>query len=105
MLLVRLFPIASVLMGPHIEKEHCFIQNLEGIVTLVPSLGAMCAIQGIEVTEPTKLSQGKKPFFCIEYACLQVVKGGWEMILEGYYYNEISKKVDNLQMMIHYKSG
>ena len=46
-------------MGPHIEKEHCFIQNLEGIVTLVPSLGAMCAVQGIEVTEPTKLSQGK----------------------------------------------
>ena len=27
------------------------------------------------------------------------------MILEGDYYNEISKKVDNLQMMIHSKSG
>ena len=49
----------SVLAGPHILKEHCFIQNLDGIVTLVPCLGAMCAVQGIEITEPKQLSQGK----------------------------------------------
>lgn len=48
----------AVLHGSTIEKEHCIIRNMNGEVYLHPCSGSMCSVQGIECTEPTRLSQG-----------------------------------------------
>ncbi|KAG7462869.1 hypothetical protein MATL_G00189270 [Megalops atlanticus] len=47
-----------VLHGPGLEKEHCVFENLNGTVTLVPLPGAWCSVNGVKVTEPTRLNQG-----------------------------------------------
>ncbi|XP_014777436.1 uncharacterized protein LOC106874278 isoform X1 [Octopus bimaculoides] len=47
-----------VLTGQDIQPEHCFIQFVDGTVILYPRHNAPCAINGIEVTQPTKLTQG-----------------------------------------------
>ncbi|XP_053404539.1 uncharacterized protein LOC123566392 isoform X3 [Mercenaria mercenaria] len=51
-------PQDIVLHGPMIQKDHCVIQHVNGEVYLHPCPGSMCAVQDIECTEPTKLSQG-----------------------------------------------
>ncbi|XP_078515638.1 stAR-related lipid transfer protein 9-like [Lissotriton helveticus] len=47
-----------VLPGQWIERDHCVIENTSGAVTLQPLQGAQCAINGQEVTQPRRLSQG-----------------------------------------------
>uniref|UniRef100_A0A669PK71 StAR-related lipid transfer protein 9 n=1 Tax=Phasianus colchicus TaxID=9054 RepID=A0A669PK71_PHACC len=47
-----------VLKGRWIEKDHCMIDNNCGIVTLRPLQGAYCTVNGCEVTESCRLSQG-----------------------------------------------
>ncbi|XP_036403122.1 uncharacterized protein kif16bb [Megalops cyprinoides] len=47
-----------VLHGPGLGKEHCVFENLNGTVTLVPLPGAWCSVNGVTVTEPTRLNQG-----------------------------------------------
>ncbi|KAL5008864.1 hypothetical protein ScPMuIL_014445 [Solemya velum] len=47
-----------VLSGPMILKEHCFIKNYMGTVTLHPNRGAKCALNGIDIRDPSILSQG-----------------------------------------------
>ncbi|KAJ1103576.1 hypothetical protein NDU88_000997 [Pleurodeles waltl] len=47
-----------VLPGQWIERHHCIIENTSGAVTLRPLQGAQCIVNGQEVTEPRRLSQG-----------------------------------------------
>ncbi|KAH7945644.1 hypothetical protein HPB49_013484 [Dermacentor silvarum] len=46
-----------VVHGPAVEAEHCYIQNESGKVTLHP-LGKMISIDGMTITEPSRLHQG-----------------------------------------------
>uniref|UniRef100_UPI00358FFF93 kinesin-like protein KIF16B n=1 Tax=Myxine glutinosa TaxID=7769 RepID=UPI00358FFF93 len=41
-----------------LEKVHCFFENNNAVVTLVPHDGSQCSVNGQLVTEPTQLSQG-----------------------------------------------
>ncbi|XP_077117628.1 stAR-related lipid transfer protein 9 isoform X1 [Ranitomeya variabilis] len=47
-----------VLQGENIQQEHCVIQNKFGVVELQPSLGAICTVNGQEVKDTCRLSQG-----------------------------------------------
>ncbi|KAM4014586.1 stAR-related lipid transfer protein 9 [Anomaloglossus baeobatrachus] len=47
-----------VLQGEHIHQEHCAIQNKSGVVELRPSPGALCTVNGQEVEDVCRLSQG-----------------------------------------------
>ncbi|XP_078538351.1 pleckstrin homology-like domain family B member 1 isoform X4 [Lissotriton helveticus] len=46
-----------ILQGPGIAPEHCYIENHRGTLTLYPC-GNACAIDGLPVRQPTRLSQG-----------------------------------------------
>ncbi|XP_062817413.1 pleckstrin homology-like domain family B member 1 isoform X16 [Anolis carolinensis] len=46
-----------VLQGPGVAPQHCFIENVRGTLTLHPC-GNPCAIDGLAVSCPTRLSQG-----------------------------------------------
>ncbi|KAH0620649.1 hypothetical protein JD844_021316, partial [Phrynosoma platyrhinos] len=50
--------ILSVLQGQWIKKDHCIVDNQHGIVTLQPLQGAHCIVNGHEVTDSIRLSQG-----------------------------------------------
>ncbi|OCT72432.1 hypothetical protein XELAEV_18035411mg [Xenopus laevis] len=45
------------LQGPGIAAEHCYIENIRGNLTLYPC-GNPCAIDGLPITQPTRLTQG-----------------------------------------------
>ena len=47
-----------IIQGTGVEPEHCFIDNIHGVITLYP-LARMCAVDGVLVTEPTRLPQGQ----------------------------------------------
>ncbi|XP_077524529.1 uncharacterized protein LOC144136236 isoform X2 [Amblyomma americanum] len=50
-------PQDIVVQGPGVEAEHCYIQNESGKVTLHP-MKNMISIDGMAVTEPSRLHQG-----------------------------------------------
>ncbi|XP_018097470.1 pleckstrin homology-like domain, family B, member 1 S homeolog isoform X2 [Xenopus laevis] len=45
------------LQGPGIAAEHCYIENIRGNLILYPC-GNPCAIDGLPITKPTRLTQG-----------------------------------------------
>ncbi|XP_043936862.1 pleckstrin homology-like domain family B member 1 isoform X8 [Protopterus annectens] len=45
------------IQGPGVADEHCYIENKQGVLTLYPC-NNLCAIDGIRITKPTRLSQG-----------------------------------------------
>ncbi|XP_035615550.1 pleckstrin homology-like domain family B member 1 isoform X13 [Oncorhynchus keta] len=45
------------IQGPGVATQHCYIENRAGIITLHPC-GNQCAIDGLPVTKPVRLSQG-----------------------------------------------
>nr|XP_013798940.1 PREDICTED: pleckstrin homology-like domain family B member 1 [Apteryx mantelli mantelli] len=45
-----------VLQGPGLAPEHCYIENARGTLTLHPC-GNACAIDGVPVQRPTRLTQ------------------------------------------------
>ncbi|XP_071214460.1 pleckstrin homology-like domain family B member 1 isoform X17 [Salvelinus alpinus] len=45
------------IQGPGVAAQHCYIENRAGIITLHPC-GNQCAIDGLPVTKPVRLSQG-----------------------------------------------
>uniref|UniRef100_F6YHU0 StAR-related lipid transfer protein 9 n=1 Tax=Monodelphis domestica TaxID=13616 RepID=F6YHU0_MONDO len=47
-----------VLQGQWIERDHCTITSVCGVVTLQPALGARCTVNGQEVTASCRLTQG-----------------------------------------------
>ncbi|KAJ7399607.1 Pleckstrin like proteiny-like domain family B member 1 [Pitangus sulphuratus] len=46
-----------VLQGPGLMPQHCYIENVQGTLTLHPC-GNICAIDGVTVRRPTRLTQG-----------------------------------------------
>lgn len=48
-----------VLQGAGVAPRHCVIENVRGTLALHPC-GNPCAIDGLAVTRPTRLSQGKE---------------------------------------------
>ncbi|PIO37184.1 hypothetical protein AB205_0213890 [Aquarana catesbeiana] len=47
-----------VLQGERIEQDHCIIENNFGVVELRPISGALCTVNGQEVTDVCRLCQG-----------------------------------------------
>ncbi|XP_078452248.1 kinesin-like protein KIF16B [Lampetra planeri] len=47
-----------ILHGPDLESEHCVFEHLKGVVTLVPRDNALCSVNGVQIRQPTQLSQG-----------------------------------------------
>ncbi|XP_068096933.1 pleckstrin homology-like domain family B member 1 isoform X9 [Hyperolius riggenbachi] len=45
------------IQGPGIAATHCYIENKHSVLTLYPC-GNACAIDGVPVTQPTRLTQG-----------------------------------------------
>ncbi|XP_054901697.1 pleckstrin homology-like domain family B member 1 isoform X2 [Poeciliopsis prolifica] len=45
------------IQGPGVAAQHCYIENNSGVITLHPS-GNLCAVDGLQVQQPTRLSQG-----------------------------------------------
>ena len=43
--------------GTGVEKEHCYIDNKDGVITLVP-VAKTCFMDGEVVAMPTRLAQG-----------------------------------------------
>lgn len=52
-------PMDITIQGPGIAAQHCFIENRSGLITLHPC-GNQCAVDGLQVRQPTRLSQGRK---------------------------------------------
>ena len=50
--------ILIVLTGTDLEDYHCWLNYVEGGVTLHPKDKAMCAVNGQMIDKPTKLTQG-----------------------------------------------
>ncbi|GAA6106345.1 pleckstrin homology-like domain family B member 1 isoform X1 [Tachysurus ichikawai] len=46
------------IQGPGVAAQHCFIENKAGIIVLNPC-GNQCSIDGLPVTKPVRLSQGR----------------------------------------------
>ena len=47
-----------VLQGEAVLADHCAIEHHGGQVTLIPAEGALCTVNGSNVTDPVSLSQG-----------------------------------------------
>ncbi|XP_041030387.1 pleckstrin homology-like domain family B member 1 isoform X4 [Carcharodon carcharias] len=45
------------IQGPGIAAQHCCIENQNGVITLYPC-GNLCTVDGIQVNQPKRLSQG-----------------------------------------------
>ncbi|XP_062241286.1 pleckstrin homology-like domain family B member 1 isoform X2 [Platichthys flesus] len=45
------------LQGPGVAAQHCYIENRSGVIMLHPC-GNLCAIDGLQVMQPVRLSQG-----------------------------------------------
>ncbi|XP_042342249.1 LOW QUALITY PROTEIN: pleckstrin homology-like domain family B member 1 [Plectropomus leopardus] len=50
-------PMDINIQGPGVAAQHCYIENRSGVITLHPC-GNLCAIDGRQVTQPVRLSQG-----------------------------------------------
>lgn len=46
-----------VVQGTGVEPIHCYIENINGVVSLYP-LGEMTSVDGLPVATPTRLTQG-----------------------------------------------
>lgn len=46
------------IQGPGVAAQHCYIENRSGVITLHPC-GNLCAVDGFQVTQPVRLSQGR----------------------------------------------
>ncbi|XP_072310519.1 pleckstrin homology-like domain family B member 1 isoform X10 [Eucyclogobius newberryi] len=50
-------PMDINIQGPGVAAQHCFIENRSGLITLHPC-GNLCSVDGLQVTQPIRLSQG-----------------------------------------------
>lgn len=46
------------IQGPGVAVQHCYIENKSAVITLNPC-GNLCAIDGLLVSQPVRLSQGR----------------------------------------------
>ncbi|XP_040025726.2 pleckstrin homology-like domain family B member 1 isoform X6 [Gasterosteus aculeatus] len=45
------------IQGPGVEAQHCYIDNRSKVITLHPC-GNLCSVDGLQVSQPVRLSQG-----------------------------------------------
>ncbi|XP_008295121.1 pleckstrin homology-like domain family B member 1 isoform X5 [Stegastes partitus] len=50
-------PMDINIQGPGVAAQHCYVENRSGVITLHPC-GNLCAVDGLQVKQPTRLSQG-----------------------------------------------
>uniref|UniRef100_I3KBV9 Pleckstrin homology-like domain family B member 1 n=1 Tax=Oreochromis niloticus TaxID=8128 RepID=I3KBV9_ORENI len=50
-------PMDISIQGPGVAAQHCYIENRSGVITLHPC-GNLCAVDAIQIRQPTRLSQG-----------------------------------------------
>uniref|UniRef100_A0A3Q4FZM3 FHA domain-containing protein n=1 Tax=Neolamprologus brichardi TaxID=32507 RepID=A0A3Q4FZM3_NEOBR len=50
-------PVDISIQGPGVAAQHCYIENRSGVITLHPC-GNLCAVDAIQIRQPTRLSQG-----------------------------------------------
>ncbi|XP_047195519.1 pleckstrin homology-like domain family B member 1 isoform X2 [Hippoglossus stenolepis] len=50
-------PMDINIQGPGVAAQHCYIENRSGVITLHPC-GNLCAIDGLQIMQPVRLSQG-----------------------------------------------
>ncbi|XP_055082063.1 pleckstrin homology-like domain family B member 1 isoform X8 [Periophthalmus magnuspinnatus] len=50
-------PMDIAIQGPGVAAQHCFIENRSGVITLHPC-GNLCSVDGLQVKQPVRLSQG-----------------------------------------------
>ncbi|XP_061537049.1 pleckstrin homology-like domain family B member 1 isoform X10 [Phycodurus eques] len=50
-------PMDINIQSPGVEAQHCYIENRSGVIMLHPC-GNLCAVDGLQVTQPIRLSQG-----------------------------------------------
>ncbi|CAL9684241.1 unnamed protein product [Knipowitschia caucasica] len=50
-------PMDINIQGPGVSEQHCYIENRCGVITLHPC-GNLCSVDGLQVTQPVRLSQG-----------------------------------------------
>ncbi|XP_055022780.1 pleckstrin homology-like domain family B member 1 isoform X4 [Boleophthalmus pectinirostris] len=50
-------PMDIAIQGPGVAAQHCFIENRSGVITLHPC-GNLCSMDGLQVKQPVRLSQG-----------------------------------------------
>ncbi|KAE8295659.1 Pleckstrin-like proteiny-like domain family B member 1 Protein LL5-alpha [Larimichthys crocea] len=50
-------PMDISIQGPGVAAQHCYIENRSGVITLHPC-GNLCSVDGLQVTQPVRLSQG-----------------------------------------------
>ncbi|XP_072249211.1 pleckstrin homology-like domain family B member 1 isoform X2 [Leuresthes tenuis] len=50
-------PMDINIQGPEVAAQHCYIENRSGVIILHPC-GNLCAIDGVQVKQQTRLSQG-----------------------------------------------
>ncbi|KAK3593264.1 hypothetical protein CHS0354_012358 [Potamilus streckersoni] len=48
------------LIGTYIKEEHCYFENDDGKVVLHPCQGALCYMNGKQITEPTEIKIGAR---------------------------------------------
>ncbi|XP_023817017.1 pleckstrin homology-like domain family B member 1 isoform X5 [Oryzias latipes] len=50
-------PVDINIQGPGVAPQHCFIENRGGVITLHPC-GNLCSIDGLQIRQPSRLTQG-----------------------------------------------
>ncbi|XP_029026109.1 pleckstrin homology-like domain family B member 1 isoform X4 [Betta splendens] len=50
-------PMDINIQGPGVADQHCYIENRSGVIMLHPC-GNLCAVDGLQVSKPVRLSQG-----------------------------------------------
>ena len=53
-----------VLYGPEMEKEHAVITNQNGRVVLTPLRNSKCTVNGLDISRPVELTQGRLSIKC-----------------------------------------
>ncbi|KAG8002272.1 Pleckstrin-like proteiny-like domain family B member 1 [Nibea albiflora] len=57
-------PMDISIQGPGVAAQHCYIENRSGVITLHPC-GNLCSVDGLQVTQPVRLSQGSPPLLLL----------------------------------------
>lgn len=66
-------PMDISIQGPGVAAQHCYIENRSGVITLHPC-GNLCAVDAIQIRQPTRLSQGRSRLSHVQRYILLLVQ-------------------------------
>ncbi|KAJ8390640.1 hypothetical protein AAFF_G00102460 [Aldrovandia affinis] len=78
-------PQDIIIEGSGIEAEHCRIENSGGVITLDPC-DNLCALDGIPITKPTLLTQGRRIVPSVERTEWSTIKGYTLCLGKAYFF-------------------